>query len=101
MAKKEQPARRARPRASLLTKLLVVVLLAAIGWQLYELRDQVASAQTEKEQYAQQVAAQQQENDALAADIADGTTTEKMEEIARNELGLVTPGEYVFYDTSN
>ena len=26
---------------------------------------------------------------------------EKMEEIARNELGLVTPGEYVFFDTSN
>ena len=101
MAKKEGTAKRTRPRASLLTKLLVVVLLAAIGWQLYEFRDQVASAQTEKELYAQQVAAQQQENDALAADIAQGTTTEKMEEIARDELGLVTPGEYVFYDTSN
>ena len=101
MAKNTETAKYARPRASLLTKLLVVVLLAAIGWQLFELRDQVASAQSEKERYAQQVSAQQQENDALSADIADGTTSEKMEEIARNELGLVTPGEYVFYDTSN
>ena len=26
---------------------------------------------------------------------------DKMEQIARDELGLVTPGEYVFYNTSN
>lgn len=101
MAKKEQPARHARPRASLLTKLVVVVLLAAIGWQLYELRGQVEIAQAEKERYTQQVESQQQQNNALAADIAEGATPEKMEEIAREKLGYGAPGEYVFYDTSN
>ena len=30
------------------------------------------------------------------ADIAEGPTDEKLEEIARDELGLVKPGEYVF-----
>ena len=45
--------------------------------------------------------AQRQANESLAADIAEGTTPEKMEELAREELGLVTPGEYVFYDVSN
>ena len=40
------------------------------------------------------------ENDALAADIAEGPTREKIEEIARDELGLVTPNEYVFDDIS-
>ena len=45
--------------------------------------------------------AQQQENDALAADIAEGGTQEKMEEIARETLGLVYPGERVFIDKSN
>ena len=32
----------------------------------------------------------------LAADIAEGATQEKMQEIARRELGWVLPGEYVF-----
>ena len=60
-----------------------------------------AAAQAEKDQYAAQVAQTQRENDALAADIAQGPTPEKIEEIARNELGLVTPNEYVFDDISN
>ena len=77
------------------------MLLAAIGWQLYSLRDQVAQAREDRDRLATQVAQQQQENDALAADIAQGGTQEKMEEIARDELGLVAPGEYVFYDVSN
>ena len=101
MAQKAQSSKRTHAHASLLTKVVIVVLLAAIGWQLYELRDQVSAAQAEKEYYAQRVDVQQQENDALSADIAEGATPEKMEEIAREQLGLVTPGEYVFYDTSN
>lgn len=88
-------------RAGLLTKLLIVVLLAALGWQLYDLRQQVQAAQTERDRYAQQVAAKTEENDALSADISEGMTPEKVEEIARDQLGLVTPGEYVFYDISN
>ena len=88
-------------RASLLTKLLVLLLLAGIGWQLFHLQEQVRAAEAEKEALAAQVQAKQQENDALAADIAQGNTQEKMEEMAREELGLVYPGERVFYDTSN
>ena len=94
-------------RASLLTKLLVLLLLAGIGWQLFSLQGQVRAAQAEKAALAEkdalaaQVQAKQQENDALSADIAQGGTQEKMEEIARQELGLVYPGERVFYDTSN
>ena len=37
-----------------------------------------------------------QENDALSADIEEGCTPEKMQEIARRELGWLLPGEYVF-----
>ena len=90
-----------RPRAGLLTKLVIVALLGAIGWQLYGLQSKVADAQAEKEQYAAQVAKLRRENDALAADIAEGPTQEKIEEIARDKLGLVTRDEYVFEDISN
>lgn len=96
MAGKKRTEKKPRPKAGLLTKIVIVVLLAAMGWQLYGLRDQLQAAQAEKEAYQQQVAEQQQENDALAADLAEGPTQEKIEEIARNELGYVKSGEYVF-----
>ena len=90
-----------RARARFLTQLLVLRLVGGIGWQLFHLQEQVRAAEAEKEALAAQVQAKQQENDALAADIAQGSTQEKMEEMAREELGLVYPGERVFYDTSN
>ena len=90
-----------RTRSSFLTKLLVLLLLPGIGWQLFSLQGQVRAAQAEKAALAEKVQEKQLENDALSADIAQGGTQEKMEEIARQELGLVYPGERVFYDTSN
>lgn len=90
-----------RPRASLLTKVVLLVLLAAIAWQLHALQGKVAAAQVEKAAYAEKVAQTQRENEALAADIAEGPTREKIEEIARDKLDLVTPNEYVFEDISN
>ena len=42
-----------------------------------------------------------QENDALSADIAEGSTQEKMEDMARHELGMVYPNERVFSNISN
>lgn len=103
MAKKEKLAKRRSHivRAGPLAKILLLLLLLGIGWQLHSLRSQVAEAEAEKERLAAQVAAKRQENDALSADITEGGTQEKMEEIARNELGMVFPGEYVLYDGVN
>lgn len=94
-------AKAQRVRVSVFTKLLILLLLAGIGWQLYRLQNQVAEAQTQRAQLTEQVAAQRQKNDALAEDIQNGGSQEQMEEIARDELGLVAPGEKVFYDVSN
>ena len=96
MAGKKRPEKKPRPKAGFLTKVVILVLLAAIGWKLYDLQGQLQVAQAEKAAYEQRVQEQQRKNDALAADIAEGPTTEKVEEIARNELGYVKPGEYVF-----
>ena len=99
MAKKERAPRRNRRilRAGPLTKLLLLLLLLGISLQLYRLQGQVEAAQAEKDLLAAQVEVKRQDN-ALAADIAAGGTQEKMEEIARNELGMVFPGEYVLCD---
>ena len=93
---KARRRKKVKVRARPLTKLVILVLLVAIGWQLYGLRSQVRRAQEEREQYAALVAEKQGENAALEADITEGPTDEKLEEIARDELGLVKPGEYVF-----
>lgn len=93
---KARRRKKVKVRARPLTKLVILVLLAAIGWQLYGLWSQVRRAQEEREQYAALVAEKQRENAALEADITEGPTDEKLEEIARDELGLVKPGEYVF-----
>ena len=76
-----------RSRGSVLTKLLILVILAAIGLQLRSLHSQVQDAQAQ---------AQEQENAALAADIAEGATEDKMKEIAQEELGLISPNQRVF-----
>ena len=100
MAKQTKKSPR-RAKGSLLTRVLLLVLLVGIGWQLYNLQGQVDAAQADMALLAAKVDAQRLENDALSADIAEGNTPEKMEELAREELGLVTQGEYVFYDVSN
>ena len=70
-------------------RLLLLLLLVSLGWQLVRINRQVETAQAQKEELAEQV-------DALRADIADGGSQEKKEEIARDELGMVAPGERVF-----
>ena len=89
-----------RPRAGILIKVVVVMLLVALGWKVYDLQGQITAAKEEKDRYAEQVAEMEQANAALEADIEEGPTDEKLQEIARDELGFVKPGEYVFDPTN-
>lgn len=96
MAKQRKTPKAVKLRAGLMTKLLIVILLAALVCKVYALREQVWDAEAEKARIAAAVESKRQENDALAADIEEGCTPEKMQEIARRELGWLLPGEYVF-----
>ena len=88
-------------KAGFFTKVLLLVLLAALGFQLYHLQGQMESARAQQQPLAAQVALRQQENDALQESIDHGGSEDEMKKIARDELGLVEPDEKVFYDTSN
>ena len=79
-------------------RLVILVLLAGLGWQLWRMQDQLQKARLQEQELRQQVALQQQENDALQKSIDQGGSREEMERIARDELGLVAPGERVFLD---
>jgi cell division protein FtsB len=89
-----------RPKAGFLTKLIIVILLAALGFKVYDLHGQIEMAEEERASYQEQVDEKKQENAALAADLAEGPTDEKLQDIARDELGYVKPGEYVFDPTN-
>ena len=99
-SKQKKPAK-AKARAGFFTKILIVILLAVLTWQLNALRIQVEDAEFQRQQLAAQVDAKQAENNALQASIDRGGSLEEMLRIAREELGLVAPNEKVFYDTSN
>ena len=99
--KKENQKPAKEKSGGLLIHVVILLVLAAIGWQLHSLRSQIASAEAEKDRTAQQVEELQQKNESLKADIAEGATNEKMKDLARDELGWTDPNEYVFYDKSN
>ena len=96
MAKQRKTPKAVKLRAGLLTKLLIVILLAALACEVFTLREKVAGAEAEKARVAALVEGKRQENAALAADIQEGCTPDKMQEIARRELGWALPDEYVF-----
>lgn len=100
MAKQHASAKR-KKSGSLALHLVMLLLLVALGYQLHTQQKQLQTAQAEKDQYTRQVETLKQSNEALRADIAEGATDEKMEELARSELGWTAPNEYVFYDKSN
>ena len=91
MAKPVKPAKK-KKSGNLLVHVVILLLLATVGWRLYALQGQVRAAQAERDQYARQ------ENETLRSDIAEGPTKEKLLEQARNELGWVPSDSYVFYD---
>lgn len=96
-----QKTSRTKIRLGFFTGLLLLALIAVLGWQLHRLQNRVAEARGQREELQLQVQMQQQSNDKLQEEIAAGGTQAQMEEIARDELGLVAPGDRVFYDVSN
>ena len=98
MKRQQRPVKKHRERvhSMFLTKVILLILLAGIGLQLWRINGQVAEATAQLEDLEEQAAQLEQENSALREDIDEGSTVEKMKDIARNELDYVDPGEYVF-----
>ena len=76
---------------------LILVIIMTVGTIAGILATTVHAASSSEIQ-SQINALQQQASDALQKSIDQGGSQEEMERIARDELGLVTPGERVFVD---
>ena len=86
-------------KASLLTKIVVLALLIAAATGLLNLRGKIAAAEADLQQAQEEVAAQKQVNADLADAVENSDDPDRQTDIARDKLGLVEPGEYVFYFT--
>ena len=86
-------------KASLLTKIVVLALLICAATGLLNLRGKIAAAQNDLAQAQAEVAAQKQINADLADAVENSGDPDRQTDIARDKLGLVEPGEYVFYFT--
>jgi len=65
------------------------------------LRDRIAAAEAERSALAAQVAQQEQENRSLEAALQRADDPAYLQELARKQLGMVSPGQKDFYDISN
>ena len=83
-------------KASILTKLVVLALLTGVATALLNLRSQIQQAQMDLAQTQAQVVAQRQTNADLSDAIENNSDADRQADIARNKLGLVEPGEYIF-----
>lgn len=83
-------------KASLLTKLVVLALLIGAATGLLSMRSQLQTAQADLADAQKQVEAQKQVNADLADAVENSGDPDRQADLARDKLGLVEPGEYVF-----
>ena len=88
-------------RSSLLTKLLILVLVAYATFTLVTLQSQITEKQALAEELQTSIDATNQENLRLEQAINALGTDAGVEAVARQKLGLVAKGEIIFYDVGN
>lgn len=88
-------------RTSLLTKLVILVLLISCAALLVSQQSQRRANEARAQNLANQVAELKEENQDLQEDIAGLGSDDSVENIAREELGLVGNGEIIFSDVGD
>lgn len=90
---KKKPASRPGSR---LTVLFLAALLLVIGVQIYRMFGQLQEARAQEADYARQLAELQETNRQLQEDLDNAGNLDLIEDIARDELGMVGDGEKIF-----
>lgn len=87
-------------RTSLITKIVILAVIVYAGITLVALKVQIADAHIKHDQLQTQVDTTLQNNTELQYEIDHSSDSGTIEDIARDKLGLVKPGEKIFYDIS-
>ena len=93
----QKQRKRKKKSGGLLGGLILLVLLFGLGFQLYQMQDQLAAARAEEAALAERISTLQKENEDLEESIARSSDPEMIEQIAREDLGMVVQNEKVFY----
>lgn len=88
-------------KAGIITKIVIAGLLVYAVVSLVTVRSKTAALNAQTQQLQQQVTDMTQSNAELEYKIEHSEDADTIEEIARDKLGLVKPGEKIFYDMSN
>jgi len=88
-------------RTGILTKVVILVLAAYIIVSLLAVKSKVAQAEAYRAELEEQLSLAEQENAGLLYAIEHSTDDATIEDVAREKLGLVKPGEKIFYDIGN
>lgn len=88
-------------RASLVTKIVILILFVVVTIQLLNVRGRLQTAQADYNDVLARVTAQEAENTALAEDIANADDPDTILDIAKEKLGLAEQDEVIFYDITN
>ena len=85
-----------RPR-SRITVILLAALLVGISVQIYRMFGQLRDARAQEAAYSQRLEELREENRQLQEDLDNQGSQALIEDIARDKLGMVLPGEKVFH----
>ncbi len=82
-------------KAGFITKLVVLALLIGLSITLLDMRAQLQDAQAQRAELESRVQAQTQVNADLSDAVQNKDDPQRQEDIARDALGLVKPGEII------
>ena len=88
-----------KPAIGIVILILVLMILGAVT--LIRAKTQLRDLQAQTETLRREVTQTVEENAALNYKIEHSDDPEMLEQAAREELGLVKPGDKVFYDTNH
>lgn len=87
--------------ASIITKLVILILIGYLSITLLNIRSQIRDAESQYTALQTRITAQTAENAVLEEHLNNRDDPQTVLEIAKEKLGLVEPGEIIFYDTTN
>ena len=86
------------PRSKMITRIIVLALLVYAGMNLISIRGRIETARDELSKVRRAVVELEISNSELEYEIEHYNEPDVIAGIARANLGLVLPGEMVFYD---
>ncbi len=87
-------------RSGIVIKIVILALIVYAAISLVTTKGKISQAIADQQQLQKQVDEALRENAGLQYDIDHAGDDETIEEIARSKLGLVKPGEKIFFDVS-